>query len=304
MHADSAPDDSDDSYGTIGSVTTADIAAVNTPGNCPIFCNMLINKQPVKLQVDCVATVNLLSKKYIPDLYIRREDITLKMWNNSTLKALGKCRVKTVNRATGEKWKIDFVIVEQDLTPLLSRKAAEQMNLITVNYDNFHSVSLVTPDVSSNFEALIGRFPQVFDENLGRLPGSKVHLIVNADAEPVVRPARTLPEALRPAVLAELNRLENIGVLTKVDEPSDWVNQMAVVEKKSGAVRLCIDPRPLNASLKREHFKLPVLDDVLPKLTSSKRFAVCDLKQGYLHCELDEEPFGRYRWLRLPLGSK
>ena len=61
----------------------------------------------------------------------------------------------------------------------------------------------------------------------------------------------------------------------------------------------------LNLALKREHYKLPMLDDILPKLVNSKKFAVCDLQQGYLHCELDDEsslltifatPFGRYRW--------
>ena len=35
------------------------------------------------------------------------------------------------------KYKVDFVVVDQDaLAPLLNRKAAEMMNLITVNYDN------------------------------------------------------------------------------------------------------------------------------------------------------------------------
>jgi len=46
---------------------------------------------------------------------------------------------------------------------------------------------------------------------------------------------------------------------------------------------------------------------------NSKRFAVCGLQQGYLHCELDDEssflttfatPFARYRWRRLPFGLK
>ena len=58
---------------------------------------------------------------------------------------------------------------------------------------------------------------------------------------------------------------------------------------------------------------LPVLDDVLPKLSGARVFSICDLKQGYHHVELDEEssylttfatPFGRYRWLRLPFGLK
>ena len=101
--------------------------------------------------------------------------------------------------------------------------------------------------------------------------------------------------------------------MCKVERPTDWVNQMSVVKKKSGAIRICVDPRPLNLVLKREHFMLPVLDDVLPKLSGARVFSICDLKQGYHHVELDEEssylttfatPFGRYRWLRLPFGLK
>ena len=34
----------------------------------------------------------------------------------------------------------------------------------------------------------------------------------------------------------------------------------------NGKLRICIDPQLLNAALKREHYQLPVLDDVLPKL--------------------------------------
>ena len=37
---------------------------------------------------------------------------------------------------------IKFVVVEEELTLLLSRKAAEKMKLITVNYDKFQSVSV------------------------------------------------------------------------------------------------------------------------------------------------------------------
>ena len=36
---------------------------------------------------------------------------------------------------------IKYVVVEEELTLLLSRKAAENMKLITVNYDKFQSVS-------------------------------------------------------------------------------------------------------------------------------------------------------------------
>ena len=81
--------------------------------------------------------------------------------------------------------------------------------------------------------------------------------------------------------------------------------------KKSGALRICIDPRPLNKAPKRERYQLPVLDDILPELSKAKLFSTVNLRSGYWHCNLDEEssllttfatPFGRYRWQRLPFG--
>ena len=39
----------------------------------------------------------------------------------------------------------------------------------------------------------------------------------------------------------------------------------------NGKLRIRIDPQLLNAALKREHYQLPVLDDVLPKLKGAVR---------------------------------
>ena len=296
-----------DSDVSISSVTVAGVDL-----DSPIFCKMNVNGRMATFQVDSGATVCVLPRKYVKDLNIRPVAVNLRMWNSTGEKALGKCKVPTVNPATGKRYKIDFVIVEKDLTPLLSRRAAETMNLIKVQYDNLVSATGTTTSASD--KTVLDRHPKVFDGDLGLLPGPKVHLTLNQDAEPVIRPARPIPEALKPAVRAELDRLEEAGVIKRVDEPTDWVNQMAVAEKKSGAIRICIDPRPLNLALKREHYRLPVLDDVLPSLSQSDTFSVFDLSQGYLHCELDEEssllttfatPFGsRYRYLRLPFGLK
>jgi len=77
-----------------------------------------------------------------------------------------------------------------------------------------------------------------------------------------VRCVRTLPEARKDAVKAELQCLFDESIIVPIDEPTDWVSQMSVAEKKAG-IRICIDPRPINEVLKREHYKLPVLDDYL-----------------------------------------
>ena len=109
----------------------------------------------------------------------------------------------------------------------------------------------------------------------------------------------------------ELQRLESIKVIAPVDQPTEWVSQIVVAVKKSGELRVCIDPKPLNAALKREHYQIPVVDDLLPDLTGARVFTKVDLASAFWHLELDEEssmlttfatPYGRYRWLRLPFG--
>ena len=72
--------------------------------------------------------------------------------------------------------------------------------------------------------------------------------------------------------------------------PTESVSQLAVVHKPNGKLRICIDPQPLNAALKREHYRLPMLDDVLTKLRDSKIFSKLDLKEAYRHIRLDEAP--------------
>ena len=230
-------DRSSTSYGDICSVT-ADVHTLSSDDHGPFFCHMLIRKQSVEMQIDCVSTVNILHKKYVEDMDIRPEYVTLKMWNNIKTEALGKCRAKTVNPATGDKFNVDYVIVYgEELTPLLGRKAAERIKLITVNYDNFEMVSVVSG--SSTARTLsVKDYPDVFDGKLGSLPGGKTHLTLEPNAEPVVRSPRTLPESLKSSVKDELDRLEHTGVIVKVGQPTDWVNQMTVAKTRSGAVRI------------------------------------------------------------------
>ena len=64
---------------------------------------------------------------------------------------------------------------------------------------------------------------------------------------------------------------------------------MVVVTIKSGDLRICLDPRPLNKVLKHERYPLPVMEDILPKLANAKVFSKLDLSCAYWHVHLDEE---------------
>ena len=122
-----------------------------------------------------------------------------------------------------------------------------------MTYGNYKVVN----GISTASHSYIHQFPAVCKDTPGILPGKGVHLTFEDRATPVVRCARTLPEARKDAVKAELQRLVDGSTIVPIDEPTDWVSQMSVAEKKEG-IRISIDPKPLSEVLKREHYKLPV----------------------------------------------
>ena len=206
--------------------------------------------------------------------------------------------------------------MDENLTPLIGSKAAQHMNLIEIKRDNFKSVSAVKINTQQESHtlgdqtAVIERFKDVFNGELGTLEGEQ-HLTVDPTITPTVSPSRRLPFAMRSKLNAELERLTALGVITPVDEPTDWVSNIVTVTKPSGDLRICIDPKPLNQALKWERYPIPIIDDVLPDLAKAKMFTKADAKNGYWHVLLEEEssklttfdtPFGRYRWKRLPFG--
>ena len=105
--------------------------------------------------------------------------------------------------------------------------------------------------------------------------------------------------------------MEELGVIRKVEEPTEWVSSLVVVEKPNGKVRLCLDPRDLNKAIQREHYPMQTVEEVAAELSDAKVFSVLDATSGYRHIKLDEKsselltfntPFGRYQYLRMPFG--
>lgn len=50
----------------------------------------------------------------------------------------------------------------------------------------------------------------------------------------------------------------------------------------------------MNKALKPSHFPLPTIKDILSYLSKAKMVMVCDVKSGFWHVKLVEEPSYRY----------
>ena len=136
------------------------------------------------------------------------------------------------------------------------------------------------------------------------------HLELEVNAKPVVHSPRKVPFGIKEGLHTELNRVCDMNVMTSVTKPTPWVSSLVPVVK-SEKLRVCIDSKHLNQYIKRSHYPLPTIDDLLPQLSISKVFSVVDAWYGFWYVHLDEEssylttfntPFGRYRWLRMPYG--
>ncbi|VDO85100.1 unnamed protein product [Haemonchus placei] len=68
-------------------------------------------------------------------------------------------------------------------------------------------------------EALKKRYPELFEEGLGRCTKGEVTLLLISNAHPVFCRSRPVPYAALEAVNAELSRLQQMGVIAPVNGP-------------------------------------------------------------------------------------
>jgi hypothetical protein len=74
----------------------------------------------------------------------------------------------------------------------------------------------------------------------------------------------------------ELDRMESIGAITNVTEPTEWVNSYVITEKKNKKIRVCLDPRDLNKAIKREHYPMKTVEEIAAQLNGAQVFSTLD----------------------------
>ena len=186
--------------------------------------------------------------------------------------------------------------------PVLGLQASLQLQII--------KMVLTVGQSSMNNETVLQEYSHLFQHDLGNLEG-EVDIYLQENSVPVVHAPRRVPHALRDRLKAELDAMQETGVIAKVTRPTDWVNSLVVVEKPNGKLRICLDPKDLNRAIKRPHYAMPTLEDALAKISGAKYFSKLDAKSGYWQMKLSTKasfmttfntPFGRYRFLRMPFG--
>ena len=188
-------------------------------------------------------------------------------------------------------------------TNLLGLPAITALNLAA-------RIDTTAQDETDKDEDVRKQFPMVF-KGLGNL-GEEYSIRLKEDATHYsLFTPRHVPLPQRAQVQEELKRMEAMGVISKVDEPTQWCAGMVVVPKKDGKVGICVDLKTLNESVLREVHPMPKVDETLAQLTGAKIFSKLDANSGFWQIPLLKTsrpltcfitPFGRYQYNKLPFG--
>ncbi|XP_065192543.1 uncharacterized protein K02A2.6-like [Sycon ciliatum] len=186
------------------------------------------------------------------------------------------------------------VIVVDGPSNLLSRSVCQDLNLLSCDVSEASASPPSAPPV------------------IGRMSGPAATIELQDNAQPYhCQTARRVPIHLQAKVKTELDRMVQMGVISPVTDPTDWCAPMVPVLKKNGSVRICVDLKRLNQSVKRSHFTLPTIEDTLGKLSGAKVFSSLDTASGFWQVPLADDsaslttfmtPFGRFHFNRLPFG--
>ena len=263
------------------------------------YVNLLIHNTDVCAKIDTGAEANVMNlgilNKMNPKPNILPSPVLLTPYGASDfMKPLGRIVVKTIHREITKF--ITFEIVSGNVECILGLKTCVELGLIKKMYN-------------VGTDSLLNKYSDAF-QGLGKMPG-KVKIYLDPNVPPVIDRQRGIPYRLRDKLKLTLADLEKRGVISKVEQPTDWVSNLIIVGKPNGDLRLCLCPKNLNKAIKRPRFHIPTLDEITVNLANKSLFSVLDMKQGFWHMVLDDEssmlttfhtPFGRYKWNRLCFG--
>ena len=310
VHSSSRPDQiADEQEFFIGEITSSSpqplessVYSVNTETtDLEWTIHLETNGTPIKYKLDTGSQVNLLPKSAYLRLrqkpQLHPANVKLTAYNGTSIPVAGKCILNLLNHDHVNTPTL-FIIAETNSVPIIGLSTCQKLNLVT---------RVMT--VECKYSDLINEYSDCFGE-IGSL--SKLHhLTVDSTFTPVIQAPRKIPFALRNKLKVELDRMERLGVISKVNGPTDWVSNLVLVEKSSGQLRVCLDPRDLNKAIKRHHYQLPTAEDIIARTAGAKYFSKLDASSGYWQLLLDEQssklltfhtPFGRYSFKRLPFG--
>ena len=261
---------------------------------------LTLQGKPVTLHLDTGAEVTVIPEKMWREVgqpQLTASDRTLRGPDSRAIPTLGKFLGTFTHNSRSVETEV--YVVKRLAKPLLGRPTILDLGQVKL---------VAAVEQQHQHLTLKEQYPSLF-QGLGKLKG-EYSIELRDDAQPfaLATPRRVAIPLLK-RVQQELERMERMKVITRVNQPTDWCAGMVVVPKTNGRVRICVDLTRLNESVKRERHPLPVVDQTLAQLEGAKLFSKLDTNSGFWQIQLAPSssllttfitPFGRFCFRRLP----
>lgn len=226
----------------------------------------LMNIQVVKpMELDTGASVSIISEDVWKGKFRNRpldpSAMQLKVYTGQRIKVLGQ---RTVMAEYGEeKHRLPLIVVEGSGPSLFGRNWLDQIRL------DWGSIK----SIRSQLDELLSKHQVVFKRELGTLKGMQAGLELKPGTKPRFYKARSVPYALKETIEHDLCRLEQLGIIEKVN-CSEWATPVVPVPKSDGSVRLCGDYKiTINLELRVDQYPMPTAEDLFATLAGGKIFS-------------------------------
>ncbi|XP_055585260.1 uncharacterized protein K02A2.6-like [Uranotaenia lowii] len=280
------------------------------------FASVLVNGQPVSLQIDSASDISIISSKVWeqigkPTMKPSSSQATNASGQPLTLLGEFNCEV-TIN---GQTQQARCFVTSVSGLNLIGIEWLDLFDLWSIPFKSIcNQIAIFSPErIDKEIKQMMVQHKQLFSGSLGHFNRSKVHLHLKPNPKPVFCPRRPVPFNSIPLVDTELTRLQNLGIISPI-EFSEWAAPIVVVKKPDGRVRICADySTGLNDALEANHYPLPVPEEIFAQLAGSQVFSVIDLSDAYLQLEVTDESKnlltinthrGLFRFNRLAPGVK
>ena len=112
----------------------------------------------------------------------------------------------------------------------------------------------------------------------------KVKLDIVKTVEPVAQRHRRVPFHLREKLEKELDRLEEAGVIEKVNAATGWVSPLVITPKKgTDDIRMCVDMVQANKAIKRVRHVIPTVEELRHEMNGMTVFSKLDLTMASIN---------------------
>lgn len=302
-------------------VEQVEVKALNSSEDCEYIFSLNLNKNydvecfvdeiPIRFKIDSGASVMVVSQKVGKKLEksgLKLHETNVRIFPYGSCEPLKLEGVIYSNVRYGDNHVLGriHVVGNWDSDCILDRKSAQQLGLLHIHSEaSVNMLKSSTPLVQLSQE-----YPKVFN-GFGKLKNVEVEFDIDKDVKPVSQHLRRMPFHVRKKVQRKIEELINLDIIEEVNEATPWVSPVQAVPKGED-VRLVLDMRQANRAIKRTHYPVPTLDELLEEFNGKTVYSKLDLLHGYHQIPLAEESrklttfithSGLYRFKRLVQGA-